>query len=102
MCESFVNPVRIPDSKLPKGWVFCRSLSDYNDIDFSKNYNFVYYNEDADVMVMVACDAVDDDFGISVDAGRSPMVFTQLSKTKSAIKANDTAIEFMNCISHIE
>jgi hypothetical protein len=95
MSELFINPKRIPDSLLPEGWVFDRELSNYSCIDSAKNYNFVYANDDLDVMVMVACDAVDYDFGISVDVGRNPMVFNKLMKTKSPVEANNKAIAFM-------
>lgn len=97
MSELFINPKRIPDAMLPKGWVFDKELSNYSDIDYAKNYNFVYFNDDIDVMVMIACDACDDDFGISVDVGRSPMTFTQIIKTNSADEANKIAMDYMAC-----
>lgn len=97
MSELFINPKRIPDAKLPKGWVFDKETSNYSDIDNSKNYNFVYYNDDIDVMVMVACDACDNDFGISVDVGRSPLTFKQILKTTSPDVANQTAQDYMAC-----
>lgn len=95
MTELFINPKRIPDGMLPKGWVFDKETSNYSDIDYSKNYNFVYYNDDKDLMIMVACDACDDEIGISVDAGRTPLYFSQLIKTKSPDVANERAIEYM-------
>ena len=95
MSELFINPKRIPDAMLPKGWVFDKELSNYSDINSDKNYNFVYFNDDIDVMVMVACDDCDDVFGISVDVGRSPMNFKQISKTASPDGANNIALDYM-------
>jgi hypothetical protein len=97
MSELFINPKRIPDAMLPKGWVFDKELSNYSDIDFTKNFNFVYSNDDHDLMLMVACDACDDDFGISVDVGRTPLYFTQIMKTKSPDTANGIALDYMKC-----
>lgn len=97
MSELFINPKRIPDGILPKGWVFDKKTSNYSDIDYTKNYNFVYFNDDIDAMIMVACDACGDDFGISVDVGKTPFTFKQIIKTKSADEANKVAMDYMAC-----
>ena len=97
MSELFINPKRIPDVKLPKGWVFDKETSNYSDLDSAKNYNFVYYNDDVDIMLMVACDACDDVLGICVDVGRSPLNFKQIKKTTSPDEANNVAMDYMAC-----
>jgi hypothetical protein len=98
MSELFINPKRIPNKMLPHGWVFDKKLSNYSDIDSTKNFNFVYCHDGQDLMLMVACDACDDVFGISVDVGRTPMQFIQIVKTKSAEEANKRALDYMKLL----
>ena len=114
MSEQFINPKRIPDAMLPKGWVFDKELSTYSDIDITKNYCFIYSCDNLDLMVKVsynACgdlvtcddcdesDSCDNAFRIYVSVGTSPMQFLEDEdfETKTPDEANQRALDYMKC-----